>query len=329
MATYTAPVSFEEYKQDYPDATAQGYQIYLEKRLEQDDINGTPTGIISYKNFKDSFLGKPNPPSESEIRAAYLNMREGHEATSSAAPVAAVVSNASKDRVPVEGYDPKTVTYNDQNLPTVFNYNSPKRPEELMGQEQQKVEDAKTTEFARNNNDETPQEGQSDQEKINAMTDDLKTFNNKYRPQSTSAASATLAAPINGQAISEQEAARRARERVDGQAASEREAARRAREKASGQARPTQAVTPARPTQAATPAKPTPAAQGQSDQFRRYHGTAFDPNSRLDKQKMQAMQGAGVKMNKSGMGPQKPATRRTLTAANMYDNPNRKFSKGR
>lgn len=74
---------------------------------------------------------------------------------------------------------------------------------------------------------------------------------------------------------------------------------------------------------------PTQAAQEQADQFKRYHGTVFDPNSRLDRQKMQAMQGAGVQMNKSGMGPQKPATKKTLTAADMYDkpNPNAKFAK--
>ena len=74
---------------------------------------------------------------------------------------------------------------------------------------------------------------------------------------------------------------------------------------------------------------PAASAQGQADQFRRYHGTAFDPNSKLDRQKMKAMQGVGVKMDKSGMGPQAPATRKTLTAANMYDNPNRKYSGGR
>jgi hypothetical protein len=74
---------------------------------------------------------------------------------------------------------------------------------------------------------------------------------------------------------------------------------------------------------------PEASAQGQADQFRRYHGTAFDPNSKLDRQKMKAMQGAGVQMDKSGMGPQAPATRKTLTAANMYDNPNRKYSGGR
>jgi hypothetical protein len=79
------------------------------------------------------------------------------------------------------------------------------------------------------------------------------------------------------------------------------------------------------------PARQAPAAsaQRQSDQFRRYHGTAFDPNSKLDRQKMQAMRGAGVQMDKSGMGPQAPTTRKTLTAANMYDNPNRKYSGGR
>lgn len=82
------------------------------------------------------------------------------------------------------------------------------------------------------------------------------------------------------------------------------------------------------PTSARTQA-PAVSAKTQSDQFRRYHGTAFDPNSRLDRQKMKAMQGAGVQMDKSGMGPQAPATRKTLTAANMYDNPNRKYSGGR
>jgi hypothetical protein len=78
-----------------------------------------------------------------------------------------------------------------------------------------------------------------------------------------------------------------------------------------------------------TTARPTTATQGQSDQFKRYHGTAFDPNSRLDRQKMQAMRGARVQMDKSGMGPQAKATKQTLTAANMYDNPNRKYSGGR
>jgi len=305
MATYTNPISFEKYKEDYPEATEKGYQIYLKKIDEQNDTNETqsPTGIISYKDFAKSFLGKPNSPSQGEIREAYKNMREGLQATASDAPAATAPAAAAPAAA----------------APTVdapaAKYDAPKSNLLQMGPDYENSIK------------------QSDQEKANQMTDDLKAFNNEFRPQPTSAASATSAAPIDPKAISEQEAARRAREQVDGQAALEQEADRRARGKAGGQAIPTPArPTPARPTPAKpTQAIPTQAAQAQSDQFKRYHGTAFDPNSRLDRQKMQAMQNAGVQMDKSGMGLQAPANRKTLTAANMYDkpNPNRKFSGGK
>jgi hypothetical protein len=86
--------------------------------------------------------------------------------------------------------------------------------------------------------------------------------------------------------------------------------------------------------QAMAPQAPAQAAQAQADQFRRYHGTAYDPNSKLDRAKMKALQGAGVQMDKSGMGPQAKVTKQTLNAANnpsMYGkvSPNRKYSGGR